>query len=333
MSKSNQFNAMKNFFKIIFLGVIFLGLTSCKFISQNRGIIYKQIKINNTTREYAFYIPKKHTQKMPLVVILHGGGGTIEGTLGLNGRHSPHKLWLDLADGQNIALLIPQATKGPDGKPHWNDCRANAKVTPNVDDVKFINTAIDSMLKSYDIDSNRIYIYGISNGGLMTFRMLSETPDRFAAAAAIIASFPANSKCSSAPSKPIPIMLVNGTADPLIHYDGGYIGQNTTQYGSTVPVDSTLNFWLELNQCDSIAHREKIDKTPDDNCYIEEYFYKSKIGDDVLFLKVVGGGHTTPSISEHYSKAWLAIVGNQDYDIETVYELWDFFQGKTRRAN
>src|SRR5947199_169312 len=73
-------------------------------------------------------------------------------------------------------------------------------------------------------DPRQVYIAGISNGGMMTFRMLCEASELFAGAATVIANMPANVGARCAPRKPLPVVMFNGTADPLVPYDGGGVG-------------------------------------------------------------------------------------------------------------
>jgi polyhydroxybutyrate depolymerase len=299
--------------------------------AEETGLIMKEITVDGWVRRYALYVPEHNGDlSLPLVFVLHGGGGEIENMIGETGRKSPYKLWMEIADREKLIILYPQALDGPAGRPNWNDCRANATVLPEVDDVRFITTLIDETILHYSVDTTRIFVTGISNGGIMTLRLATEIPQRLAAAAPICASLPDTSECPS-PSRPLPILFMNGTADPLMPYQGGIINNPPDPaHGSVMPVDTAVKRWISLNQADTLPEIKTFpDLDPGDACTVTRYTYTGSNGSaPVILYRIEGGGHAAPSIREQYSQLWLNYVGPQNHDIEMAEEIWNFFRDK-----
>ena len=297
------------------------------------SLLKKEITVDGHVRRYAIYLPSGSGETpLPLVMVLHGGGGKIENMIGETGRRSPYKLWMEIADREKLIIIYPQALDGPAGRPNWNDCRANATVLPEVDDVKFLSSLIDETILHYPVDTARIFVTGISNGGIMTLRLATQLPGRFAAAAPIAASLPDTSECPS-PSRPLPILFMNGTADPLMPYEGGIINNPPNPaHGSVMPVDTAVKRWITLNQADTLPEiRTFPDLDPGDACTVTRYTYtRSNGGAPVILYRIEGGGHAAPSIREQYALFYERYVGHQNHDIEMAEEIWNFFRQHQR---
>jgi polyhydroxybutyrate depolymerase len=97
-------------------------------------------------------------------------------------------------------------------------------------------------------DPARLYMVGISSGGMMTFRMLCEAAELFAGAGTIIASMPAAAGTRCRPARPVPVVMFNGTADPLVPYRGGGVGFGGWQ-GQVWSAEGTAAFLARGNGC------------------------------------------------------------------------------------
>jgi len=148
--------------------------------------------------------------------------------------------------------------------------------------------------------------------------------------ASIVASMPVQSECRDS-NIPMPIMVMNGTRDPLVPYEGGKIGRKRDQdrgRGSVVSTDDTIKYWLENN---GINSRPQIKMLPNnvirDRSRVRVETYRGgRNNSEVVLYKVLGGGHTEPSNQERYNKLYKLIVGNQNHDIEMAEEVFQFFQ-------
>jgi polyhydroxybutyrate depolymerase len=266
----------------------------------------------------------------PLVIVLHGHGGSARQVLGQGRGKSPLSLWLDHVDRDGLIVAAPDGRRGGDGKPGWNDCRRDARTNPPVDDVGLIGAIIDRAVAAYHADPARVYLIGMSNGGMMTFRAAIELGSRLAAFATIGASMAADSLCP-APTHPLPALIVAGSADPVVPYAGGAIGHG--HRGTVIGVEASVEVWRRLDglpetpdRVEPLPHRDAADTTR---------ATRTVWGGDpsrlqVELLRIDGGGHVEPSVRERVSRLWRRFVGAQNADVETVDEAWAFF--RDRRA-
>ncbi len=302
---------------------------------QPRGqLLMQRLVVAGVTRRYALYLPAAmNATPLPLVLELHGGGVTIEDMTGASGHKTPYKLWMPLADAERFIVVYPEGLNGAYGKPTWNDCRADSTVSSHADDVAFLTALIDSLASQYPIDRERVYISGMSNGGLMALRLAVEAPEKVAAVATVGASMPAQSACS-APHVPVAVLFMNGTADPFLPYTGGTLSRPPKpSHGTVMPVEEAVRLWATLDQTDpQPAVTTYPDRDPNDGGRVVRYRYAHGVqGTEVILYKIYGGGHAAPSMAEQYSRLFEHYFGKQNHDIEMVREVWAFFQDKARR--
>jgi len=246
--------------------------------------------------------------------------------------------WQTLADKNGFLLIAPNAsnaknTDAKGDKQNWNDCRlpieGNGSAS-KTDDVGFISALIDWTQQHFQANLNRVYVTGGSNGGMMTLRLITELGNKFAAAAVFIANQPEQTDCSM-PNYAVPLIIMNGTDDPLILWEGGQIRKKGVTLLSS---DETLEFWLKVNK---LSPNKKTVKLPNinnrDDSYIVKNMYQAKSSEaaDLWFYTVNGGGHTMPSI-KHNVPMWIKwLTGNQNKDIEASHEAWNFMQRYTSK--
>lgn len=153
-------------------------------------------------------------EKLPVVLVLHGGGGNASGMRQMTGMD-------DVADKNGFIAAYPEGNSAPimDKLRTWNagKCCGYA-ASHNVDDVGFIGAVIDMLAKKYKADTDRIYATGHSNGGQMSYRLACEMSGRIAAIAPN-AGQRVLDDCH--PKRAVPVMDIHGTADPCARFDGG----------------------------------------------------------------------------------------------------------------
>ncbi len=316
--------------------LIFLSI-SCQKLdnvesSVEYGLFTKNIVVDGATRRYAIYIPKDlGNSPYPLIFELHGGGVYIEDMTGESGFKTPYKLWMSKADSEKFIVIFPEGLNGTYGKPTWNDCRANAIVSSTANDVNFISKLIDKISASYNINVNRIYASGTSNGGIMALRLAVELSDKIAAVAATVSAMADSSECGQ-PINPISVLFMNGTDDNNLPYNGGTIGNPPNpNHGTVFSTETSVNIWTTFNQTDTITIVTNFpDLDPNDGGTVSRYIYSNgNEGTEVILYKVLGGGHSAPSILEQYSSLFEQSFGRQNHDIEMTTEVWNFFKDKT----
>lgn len=214
--------------RFIMLRLVLLLVTLCAVSNANSSDFVKDIiQVDHLQRSYTLYIPNKTSSLgRPLIILLHGHGGDADGLLGENGKKAPYKVWLEIADRENLVLVVPNGTVGPSGKTAWNDCRKDASNNSTSNDIAFINTLIDHVALKIKIDQSRIYATGTSNGGHMSIRLALELSERINAVAPVVAAMPKNNKCTSS-NHPVPILFMIGTEDPILPYQGGFNWQES----------------------------------------------------------------------------------------------------------
>jgi len=319
---------MKLMFSSIGIAILLIGCNSngeptLDPVHENALLENQSISVLNQERQYHLYSPGD-PGTAPIILLLHGNGGSNDQVLGLAGTKAPHKVWLDVAQQENIILVVPNGVIGPNGKRGWNDCRNDAPTNPDSDDVRFISELIELVQNSYGSSTSKVFSVGTSNGGLMSMRLAAEIPETIEAIAFIVASRPVNSECAE-PASPMSVLIMNGTDDPILPYSGGQISSNRGEIYSTA---ETVNYWINRNQSDTTPTVIDVPNTdPDDDSTVTRFSYNNGTNNTVVeHYEVINGGHTEPSIVERYGNLFKLVVGNQNGDIEMATEIWKFFK-------
>jgi polyhydroxybutyrate depolymerase len=258
-----------------------------------------------------------------VVMLLHGHGGSAALLMGRSPRRgaAPYRRWLDIAQRERLALVVPDGSAGSDGKPGWNDCRT-ASTNPTGDDSAFLTALAEAVAARSDARP-ALLVAGTSNGGHMALRLAIERPADVSAVAAVAASLAEDDRCP-APSSPVPLLLINGTADPICPFNGGPVGRPRDGRGAVQGTARTLARWTQVNAVSTHMDREALpDLDPHDGSTVVRETWHGR--HPVALLRIQGGGHTEPSRSERHPRWVRAIVGTQNGDIETAEEMWRFF--------
>jgi len=290
-----------------------------------------KVNVDGQQRSYDLYVPQhKSGQALPLVLMYHGHLGNSDVMTGANGKKAPYKLWLALAEREQFLVAAPNGEKGADNKQGWNDCRADTTTNPETDDVKFTLQMIEAIHARTPVDRSRIYATGTSNGGNMVIRLAMEVPQTFAAVAAVVASNPVKSECTET-RKPIPVLFMNGTDDPLLPYQGGAVGKDKHGRGTALSTPLSVDYWRAINGLpDTPTVYNFPDRYKRDKSTVTRLTYCAPKHFPVVLYRVERGGHTEPSLQEHYRRLYKRIVGPQNRDIEMADEVWQFFKDKRR---
>ena len=198
---------------------------------------------------------------------------------GFAGTASDYMRYADMrsvAESENFILVYPQGSCS-DGLSHWNPCPRGGENKSSADDLGFIQAMINDISTQYNVDQERIYATGYSNGGMMAYGLANHKSDLIAAVACVSGIM---LDCFGSISHSMPILHLHGTSDNELPYNGN------SDYPS---VQSILEYWIGFNNT-SINPTSRIDNSG--TIPIEQYIYDQ--GDNsvsVEHLKYIGGEH------------------------------------------
>jgi polyhydroxybutyrate depolymerase len=211
----------------------------------------------------------------------------------------------------------------PSGGYVWADGRGTFADIAGIDDIGFIDKLLDTILVNYNIDTNKIYICGFSNGGFMIQRLACQLNQRFAAMASLSSTMDTTLFANCNPTRPIPMLFMLGSSDPFVPYNGGpLIG--TIAETPVVGIDTLINFWKINNQCQTTNLPLNLpDIVLTDSSTVTLYkFTNCSCNSDISFYRINGGGHTWPGVS---IPSYEITAGHTNLDIQASVELWSFF--------
>ena len=278
-----------------FLFVIFLFAT---IYSNAQQTLNESMLHDGVTREYIVYVPAVYngSSSVPLLFNFHGYGMSANNQMSYGNMRA-------VADTAGFILVYPQGTLFL-GSPHWNV--GSWTLGSTADDIGFTEAMIDTLAANYNIDLNRVYSCGFSNGGYFSFVLSCQLSAEIAAIGSVGGTMSTETYNSCNPSHPTPVVTIHGTDDAIVSYSGGNPNNSESlsdvntywaNYNNTIvpPVVSTLP---NIDTTDgSTAELSLFDNG--DNCTSVEHY------------KVIGGDHDWPG-------SW----GNMDINADAV--IWSF---------
>ena len=259
---------------ILFFTILITILSSCKKddVKNNSEECYSNTNAqtlvhDNINREYVLYIPNSYdgTSAVPLLVNFHGFGGGASEFMSYADMRS-------IAETDTFILAYPQGSC-LDGSSHWNACPTGGDNKSDADDFGFVESMINEISSQYNIDMERIYAAGYSNGGMMAYGLANYKSDLIAAVASVSGVM---LDCIGPTSHPMPVVHLHGTSDGVLPYNGGD-GWDSAQ--------STLEHWINFNNT-------VLTPTVISDNNIEHYVYDQ--GDSLVSVehyKYIGGDH------------------------------------------
>lgn len=277
----------------------------------------------------------KPRARRPALILLHGHGASaamMVGLASLGGYRT--QAWSTLAERENILLLAPDGVKASDGKNAWNDCRSDASTNTTTDDVGFIGALIEQAVTQFDADPERIYVYGVSHGGAMAYRVGIELAPRLAAIGVQDGLMAARNACP-APSRPLSVFIEHGTADQIVPYAGGKAGSWFLHgRGTTLGAEQSAAIWRTLAGLPDTpaVHRFPHLRADDPTSATRYVWGADPAGVQVAFLRIDGGGHVEASTNGELPWLLGKLVGEMNHDLDTADEAWSFFRTKRNTA-
>jgi polyhydroxybutyrate depolymerase len=279
------------------------------------------LEFGGRSRSYIVHVPPQAAGGEPLPVVLnfHGGGS--------NAAQDERYTGMDtVADRDGFIAVYPNGTGFFRRMLTWNagGCCAYAERN-SIDDVGFTRAVIDDLSRRARIDSRRIYATGISNGGMMAYRLGAELSDRIAAIAPVEAVLVVS---TSGPSRPVPLMAFNSVDDRYVPYGGGFGRNGNRAHSLPFPaVDAVIARWCGFDKCPA---------TPSVGATLKGAAGSADAGNtatryawgpcaqrtEVVLWKLSGSGHVWPGATAN--PRWL--LGPGTGVIDANQQMWEFFR-------
>ena len=297
---------------LLFL-LLFLLLLACPVQAES-------MIVDGVTRTFTAQLAA--TRPAPLVIVLHGNMQT---SADMISRTS----WPSLAKREQFSALFPDGLNRAweDLRPH--DKRAGRTPPDGTDDVAFIAKLVEKYVADGVADPKRVYVTGLSNGGAMTMTLACKRADLFAAAASVIMNLTDDAAQACHPSRAVPMLVMNGTADPLIPYEGGR-GTSRFAIDGFWSTEETLLFWRRINGCDAsdAASVDLDDRDTSDQTTVTRITSRCPQGRDVVLYRINEGGHRMPASfpDTRFSRLVNFMFGPQNHDIDGAEAIWAFFK-------
>lgn len=307
---------------------------ACTVRGQGRGEI---VKVNGFSRTMVVHLPRGYsaTKHYPVVLALHGVGGDAA----MMARISRFNR---TADQNGFIVVYPNAKDGrwtvaenasvrnlggfgrrPGGLGADLPSRRDVGVGGQpVDDMLFFNELLDQVEGEYSVDESRIYATGLSDGGIMDFRLGCELAGRIAAIAPVGATFPQTlqDSCNNWFWRAVPVLMINGTSDPVVPYSG----RLSYSYGHfLLSAKDSVKVWAKMDGCADKPEKTTIPPRTNGGMQTRvESYNECKEGATAVLYSVEKGGHTWPGGEQYMPEE---VIGRTSDDFDASEVIWKFF--------
>ena len=272
--------------------------------AKDKAALKKEIiNFDEKIREYYVSLPEDTSKPFPMIINFHGFLSHAMDQQGFSQMDN-------YAHQNGIGVIYPEGVKRS-----WNVGKA---ILIDENDIGFVNALIVSVSSKYNIDSNRIYACGFSNGGTFSYELICGLSNKIAAFGSVGGNFSINENRLCNINREIPLIHIHGTRDRLQKYnhsDGDFL--------STI---ESVNYWAKYNQFDIKVVENIEDFHKKDGTTVEKHTYsKNNSNTQVIHFKVVKGGHLWlgSPIAD-----WLTLrlfFGRNNHEINSSKEIVDFF--------
>lgn len=286
-------------------------------LAQAAGDPKLQLEYGGLDRSYLLHLPSPlPNNPLPLVVVLHGGGGSAESAARMTGFDAE-------ADEGGFIVVYPEGTDrsrplmsflGKPGFLTWNAGHCCGYAQENaIADVGFIRAVVAQVVKDNGADPKRVYATGISNGGMMAYRLACEASDMFAAIAPVSAIVDVSS-CK--PTQPVSVFHIHGAKDENVPLDGGVGKKAMDKEGKAgrPPVQDSIDLWVKQDGCSVTVHSKEpdVDMTNYGGC---------RDGSEVAYFVILDGGHAWPG-----GQRVASFLDEPSKALDATSEIWRFFK-------
>jgi len=278
------------------------------------GDYVRSVKMGDETRTFLVHVPKSYDAAKPTPVVLAFHGAFTNGAITVHFSGMSEK-----SDEAGFIAVYPNGTGAGDAILFWNAGLVRMQTDKKQpDDVAFVGKLLDDLATVVNVDPKRVYATGISNGGMMCYRLAAELSDRIAAIAPVSGTMAID---KANPPRPVPVIHFHGLADTIVPYAGI---PNTTarRYITYKSVDDTMKIWTKIDGCTGESKVEKLPDSAHDGTTVTKTIWSGgKEGAEVILYAIDGGGHTWPG-----RQPGVKFLGKSTTNINANDLIWDFFK-------
>jgi polyhydroxybutyrate depolymerase len=299
------------------LGALLVLLVTAPLRGGEPSLVEIRLRSGGIDRTAFVHAPGKPAAlPMPLLLVLHGGGGTAEGMVKLTkGRFDA------LADRDGFVVAYPQGV----GR-SWNDGRhdlVSEATREHVDDVGFFRDLIAELSRRYPIDRRRAFVAGMSNGGMMAMRLACSLSSELRGVAAVASSLSKDAAASCPGASAVSVVEIAGTADPIVPYGGGEVKVLWMGRGSVTGAPQTAAAWAKRAGCGLVASETPLAAVVADGTSVRRIEYPGcASGARVVLYRVEGGGHAWPGGLPYLGER---MIGKTSRNLDACDAIWEVF--------
>ena len=280
-------------------------------VALGHGDHQRSLMVDGIKRSYLIHVPKSYAPDKPTPVVLALHGAAMNGSM---------MVWFSglskKADEAGFIVVYPSGT-GTGPFLTWNAGGFQGRMAEGrPDDVRFVSSLLDDLATVCSVDSKRVYACGMSNGGMMCYRLAAELSDRIAAIAPVAGTIAIG---ESKPKRPIPVMHIHGSKDTIVPFE--VKKANKPPFMQLKSVMESIDIWVSLNGCESNPVKETISTDRSDLKVTRSIHGGGKDGSEVVLVVVEEGGHTWPG-----QQPPVGFIGKSTKSVSANDLIWDFFQ-------
>ena len=302
------------------IAMFVVGLMACLTYAQETpkqtdplgpGDHTRTLMMGDQKRTYLVHVPKGYDSKKPTPVVLALHGAAMDGSMmvwfsGLNKK----------SDEAGFIVVYPSGT-GVGPFRTWNAGGFKGKMAEGkADDVAFIGKLLDDLVTVVTVDEKRVYACGMSNGGMMCYRLAAELSDRIAAVAPVAGTIAIE---ESKPKRPVPVIHFHGSKDSIVPFE--MTKGKAPSFMKLKGVEDSIQTWVKLNGCDEKPKKDTLSKNGDEMKVTRTTYGGGKDGSEVVLVFIEEGGHTWPG-----QQPPVGFIGKSAKNISANDLMWEFFQ-------
>ena len=271
----------------------------------------RKLTVDGLERSCRIHIPPHLdlSQPSPLVLVLHGAAMNAQMMASFSGMDAE-------ADASRFIAVYPNGTGWQNTFLRWNSGGIGPE-QQKPDDVAFLRTLLDDLATVLKVDPRRVFAAGLSNGGMMSYRIAVEMSDRIAAIAAVGGTLTVR---DPQPARAVPAIHFHGTDDRIVPYAGPARRHPSGISFQSVP--ETIAAWVKLTGCPDRPVVQEVPDQFDDGTTVKITTYgPGRQGAEVVLVDVKGGGHTWPG-----KQPAVSLIGKSTREISANRMIWEFFQ-------